>query len=53
MKKEDDKELEVFLEDLKLDGINITELLCNSKEHKIEHCGACKFFESCPFPKNK
>lgn len=53
MKESDKKkELELFLQDLESDGEDLENLPCNLKEHKVEHCEICKFFESCPFPNN-
>lgn len=50
MQKEASEELELFLKDLELDGIEIKNLPCDSKNHNKEKCNACKFFDSCPFP---
>ena len=48
MQKEVEKELEFFLKDLELDKIIIKNLSCKSKDHTIEKCNICKFFDSCP-----
>ncbi len=50
MKKRDD-DLALFLQDLKLDGVNLKNLPCDSEDHNENHCNICRFFENCPFPK--
>ncbi|MBU0929447.1 MAG: hypothetical protein KJ623_00035 [Nanoarchaeota archaeon] len=53
MEKEEKKELELFLEDLRVDGINLKDLACSSNNYKLEQCDSCRFFDSCPFPSKK
>jgi len=48
MQKEED--LELFLKDLELDGIDLSDLSCSDKNHKLENCEICRFFDSCPYP---
>lgn len=45
------EDLNLFLEDLQLDGIDLSNLSCNLPNHKVEHCDSCRFFNHCPYPK--